>query len=61
VRSYRDSISADAELRHQIFLDLFNEEVQIDPRGVGNVSTAIGPDEITRFGSAVRTVLSRLA
>ena len=60
VRSYRDTIDSDTELRHQIFLGLFNEGVQIDPRGVGNVSTAIGPDEITRFSAAVRTVLGRL-
>jgi glutamate-1-semialdehyde 2,1-aminomutase len=60
VRSYRDTVGADAELRLQIFLGLFNEGVQIDPRGVGNVSTAVGPNEIRRFGSALRTVLRRL-
>jgi glutamate-1-semialdehyde 2,1-aminomutase len=60
VRSYRDTLDTDAELRHQVFLGLFNEGVQIDPRGVGNVSTAIGPDEVSRFGAAVRSVLSRL-
>ncbi|HMH56159.1 MAG TPA: hypothetical protein VK535_07825, partial [Gemmatimonadales bacterium] len=60
VRSYRDTLDSDTDLRHQIFLGLFNEGVQIDPRGVGNVSTAIGPDEVSRLGAAVRSVLSRL-
>jgi glutamate-1-semialdehyde 2,1-aminomutase len=60
VRSYRDTLSADAELRHQIFLGLFNEGIQIDPRGVGNVSTAVGPNELSRFASSVRSVLRRL-
>jgi len=61
VRSYRDTLDSDTDLRHQIFLGLFNEGVQIDPRGVGNVSTAIGPDEVSRLGAAVRSVLSRLS
>jgi glutamate-1-semialdehyde 2,1-aminomutase len=60
VRSYRDTLNSDSELRHQIFLGLFNEGIQIDPRGVGNVSTAIGQDEIRRFGEAVRSVIGRL-
>jgi glutamate-1-semialdehyde 2,1-aminomutase len=60
VRGYRDTLGSDTDLRHQIFLGLFNEGVQIDPRGVGNVSTAIGPDEVSRLGTAVRSVLSRL-
>jgi glutamate-1-semialdehyde 2,1-aminomutase len=60
VRSYRDTLGADADLRHQLFLGLFNQGVQIDPRGVGNVSTAIGRDEIAAFSRAVREVLSRL-
>jgi glutamate-1-semialdehyde 2,1-aminomutase len=60
VRSYRDTLGSDTELRHQIFLGLFNEGVQIDPRGVGNVSTAIGRDEISRLGVALRSILSRL-
>jgi glutamate-1-semialdehyde 2,1-aminomutase len=60
VRSYRDTLGSDTKLRHQIFLGLFNEGVQIDPRGVGNVSTAIGPDEVGLFGAAVRSVLRRL-
>jgi glutamate-1-semialdehyde 2,1-aminomutase len=60
VKSYRDTVGSDTELRHQIFLGLFNDGVQIDPRGVGNVSTAIGPDEVSRLGVAVRSVLSRL-
>jgi glutamate-1-semialdehyde 2,1-aminomutase len=60
VRSYRDTLSAQSELRHQIFLGLYNEGVLIDPRGVGNLTTAIGPEQIERFGTALRTVLSRL-
>jgi glutamate-1-semialdehyde 2,1-aminomutase len=60
VRSYRDTLGSDTDLRHQIFLGLFNEGVQIDPRGVGNVSTAIGQDEVRRVAGAVRSVLSRL-
>jgi glutamate-1-semialdehyde 2,1-aminomutase len=60
VRSYRDTQGSDTDLRHQIFLGLFNEGVQIDPRGVGNVSTAIGEDEVRRVAGAVRSVLSRL-
>lgn len=60
VRSYRDTQGSDTDLRHQIFLGLFNEGVQIDPRGVGNVSTAIGEDEVGRLGAAVRSVLGRL-
>jgi glutamate-1-semialdehyde 2,1-aminomutase len=60
VRSYRDTQGSDTDLRHQIFLGLFNEGVQIDPRGVGNVSTAIGGDEVGRLGAAARSVLGRL-
>jgi glutamate-1-semialdehyde 2,1-aminomutase len=60
VRSYRDTLGSDVDLRHQIFLGLFNAGIQIDPRGVGNVSTAIGWDEIEQFASAVRSVLSQL-
>jgi glutamate-1-semialdehyde 2,1-aminomutase len=60
VRSYRDTLGSDTELRHQIFLGLFNDGIQIDPRGVGNVSTAIGQDEVGRLGGAVRSVLNRL-
>jgi len=59
VSSYRDTIGSDTELAHQLFLGLFNEGIQIDPRGVGNVSTAIGPEELTRFSVAVRAVLGR--
>lgn len=60
VRTYRDTLGSDTDLRHQIFLGLFNEGVLIDPRGVGNLSTAIGQEEIDRFGTALRTVLGRL-
>jgi glutamate-1-semialdehyde 2,1-aminomutase len=60
VRSYRDTQGSNTDLRHQIFLGLFNEGVQIDPRGVGNVSSAIEEDEVELLGAAVRSVLSRL-
>jgi glutamate-1-semialdehyde 2,1-aminomutase len=60
VRSYRDTLGSDTELRHQVFLGLFNEGIQIDPRGVGNVSTAIRQDEITQLSAGVRSVLGRL-
>jgi glutamate-1-semialdehyde 2,1-aminomutase len=60
VRSYRDTVSAQSALQHQIFLGLFNEGVLIDPRGVGNLSTALGEQEIRRFGATLRAVLSRL-
>jgi glutamate-1-semialdehyde 2,1-aminomutase len=61
VRSYRDTMRADADLRHRIFLGLFEEGVLIDPRGVGCVSAAIGDAEINRFVGALRAVLRRLA
>lgn len=61
VKSYRDTLGSDTDLRHQIFLGLFNEGVQIDPRGVGNVSTVIGPPEVAALGVAVRSVLRRIA
>jgi glutamate-1-semialdehyde 2,1-aminomutase len=60
VRSYRDALSARTELRHDIFLGLYNEGILIDPRGVGNVSTVIGKEELDRFGAALRVVLDRL-
>src|SRR3954452_8188988 len=60
VRSYRDTLGSDTVLRHQIFLGLFNEGIQIDPRGVGNVSTAIGQDEVDQFGASLRSLLNRL-
>src|ERR687894_1898647 len=41
VKGYRDTIGADADLRHRIFLGLFKEGVLIDPRGVGCASVAI--------------------
>ncbi|CAA9441699.1 MAG: Glutamate-1-semialdehyde aminotransferase [uncultured Rubrobacteraceae bacterium] len=61
VRSYRDTMSADADLRHRIFLGLFKEGVLIDPRGVGCVSAAVGEAEIERFVDSLRTVLRTLA
>ena len=60
VRSYRDTLEADTNLRHQLFLGLFNEGVLIDPRGVGNLSTALGEEEIQQFGRALRTVFGRV-
>ena len=59
VRSYRDTLGARADLRHQIFLGLYNEGILIDPRGVGNLSTVLGADEIQRFLTALRVVLRR--
>ena len=61
VKSYRDTMRADANLRHRIFLSLFKEGVLIDPRGVGCISAAIGEAEIDRFVDALRTVLRTLA
>jgi glutamate-1-semialdehyde 2,1-aminomutase len=60
VKSYRDTMGADADLRHRIFLGLFKEGVLIDPRGVGCVSAAIGEAEIDQFVGALRTVLRTL-
>jgi glutamate-1-semialdehyde 2,1-aminomutase len=60
VKSYRDTIGADADLRHRMFLSLFKEGVLIDPRGVGSVSMAIGEAEIDQFVDALRTVLRTL-
>lgn len=60
VKSYRDTMRANADLRHRIFLGLFNEGVLIDPRGVGCVSTAIGEAEISQFVGVLRTVLQTL-
>ena len=61
VKSYRDTMGADADLRHRIFLGLFKEGVLIDPRGVGCASVAIGEAEIDYFVDALRTVLRTLA
>jgi glutamate-1-semialdehyde 2,1-aminomutase len=60
VRSYRDTLSADAKLRHQIFLGLYNQGILIDPRGVGCLTTVLGDQEIARFGAALRAVLGRV-
>jgi glutamate-1-semialdehyde 2,1-aminomutase len=60
VRSYRDTLGGDTELRHRIFLGLFNEGVLIDPRGVGSLSTALGEPEIDLFSVALRRVLDGL-
>ncbi|HZN99370.1 MAG TPA: hypothetical protein VFB61_16725, partial [Gemmatimonadales bacterium] len=58
VRSYRDTLSSDPELRHRLFLGLFNEGILIDPRGVGNLSTVLGDQELGQFSAALRRVLS---
>jgi glutamate-1-semialdehyde 2,1-aminomutase len=60
VRGYPDTLRSLSDLRHEIFLGLYNEGILIDPRGVGNLSTAIGEEEIDRFGSVLRTVLRRV-
>ena len=61
VKSYRDTMRANADLRHRLFLGLFNEGVLMDPRGVGCISAAIGEAEIDQFVGALRTVLYTLA
>jgi glutamate-1-semialdehyde 2,1-aminomutase len=60
VQSYRDTLDSDVDLRHRIFLGLYNEGFLIDPRGVGTLSTALGAAELRNFGLAIRSVLSRL-
>ena len=60
VRNYRDTLSSRTELRHQIFLGLYNEGILIDPRGVGNLSTALGESEIQELSACLRRVLGRL-
>jgi glutamate-1-semialdehyde 2,1-aminomutase len=60
VRSYRDTLGSRTELRHQIFLGLYNEGILIDPRGVGNISTVIGEGEIERLLKALKNVLARM-
>jgi glutamate-1-semialdehyde 2,1-aminomutase len=60
VRTIRDAARGSAELRHRIFLGLYNEGILLDPRGVGTLSTAIGETEIDRLLEALRTVLARL-
>ncbi len=61
VKSYRDTMHADTDLRHRIFLGLFKEGVLIDPRGVGCLSTAIGEAEIEQFVGALQSVLGTVA
>jgi glutamate-1-semialdehyde 2,1-aminomutase len=46
--------TAQPELRHRIFLGLYNQGVLVDPRGVGTLSTVIGEGEITRLLDALR-------
>ena len=61
VRDYRGMMRADADLRHRLFLGLFNEGVMIDPRGVGCVSLATADSEIDFFIAALRSLAPRLA
>jgi glutamate-1-semialdehyde 2,1-aminomutase len=61
VKSYRDTMGANSDLRYQIFLGLFEEGVLIDPRGVGCLSTAIGEAEVDQFVGALRAVLRALS
>jgi glutamate-1-semialdehyde 2,1-aminomutase len=44
------------ELRHRIFLGLYNQGVLSDPRGVGTLSTLIGEREIARFQECLRAL-----
>ena len=60
VESYRGAMHADADLRHRIFLGLFNEGILIDPRGVGCISVAVRETEIARFIDTLRSVLRKL-
>jgi len=60
VKSYRDTVRADADLRHRVFLGLFKEGVLIDPRGVGCLSTAVEEAELEQFIGALRAVLRTL-
>ncbi len=60
VRSIRDAGSGDTDLRHRMFLGLYNEGVLLDPRGVGTLSTAIGEPETEQFLEALRAVLCRI-
>lgn len=52
---------ADPGHRLRLFLGLYNEGVLIDPRGVGTISTALGPAELDRFLEAVAPVADRIA
>jgi glutamate-1-semialdehyde 2,1-aminomutase len=60
VRCYRDTLGSRADLRHQIFLGLYNEGILIDPRGVGNISTSIHEAEIAQFLGSLKQVLARV-
>ena len=61
IKSYRDTMQADANLQHRVFLGLFKEGVLIDPRGVGCVSTAIEEAEVEQFIGSLRDVLRTLS
>ena len=61
IKSYRDTMQADVDLRHRVFLGLFKEGVLIDPRGVGCVSTAIEEAEVEQFIGSLRDVLRTLS
>ena len=61
VRSYRDAVLGDAELRLRHFLGLFAEGVLIDSRGVGCLSLPMGDAELKTLVAAVEVVARRLA
>ena len=48
--------TAQPEIRHRIFLGLYNQGILVDPRGVGTLSTIIDEREITRFLDALRAM-----
>lgn len=60
VKSYRDTLGTDKDLRHRLFLGLLREGVLIDPRGVGCLSTAIGETELDHLSKAIRKVADSL-
>jgi len=61
VKSYRDALRSDKDLRHRLFLGLIGEGVLIDPRGTGCLSTALGEGELAAFVRAVRKVAPSVA
>jgi glutamate-1-semialdehyde 2,1-aminomutase len=60
VRNFRDTWGVNEDLRHRLFLGLFNEGVLIDPRSVGSLTTCIGEPEVAEFTAALRAVVRRL-
>lgn len=60
VSDYRTALGADGELRHRVFLGLYNEGVLIDPRGVGCTSLATGDAEVDLFIDRLEALVHRL-